>query len=166
MSWVKHDDFCIFIIHRSNCPYETSQWGLAGVFLFFFCIVVKKNIYSVLKIVFVWESWLFYLRLFNLLKEVFKLIMFMLAISMKSGRETDEESLHFLSRRRPEEGFLGGYCFSNMFITTGSGELGVNHSFTFSRIVIALISKIELKLLLPTLHLCARVSHQHGGPCV
>ena len=90
----------------------------------------------------------------------------MLAISMKSGRETDEESLHFLSRRRPEEGLLGGYCFSNMFITTGSGELGVNHSFTFSRIVIALISKIELKLLLPTLHLCARVSHQHGGPCV
>ena len=90
----------------------------------------------------------------------------MLAISMKSGRETDEESLHFLSRRRSEEGFLGGYCFSNMFITTGSGELGVNHSFTFSRIVIALISKIELKLLLPTLHLCARVSHQHGGPCV
>ena len=90
----------------------------------------------------------------------------MLAISMKSGRETDEESLHFLSRRRPEEEFLGGYCFSNMFITTGSGELGVNHSFTFSRIVIALISKIELKLLLPTLHLCARVSHQHGGPCV
>ena len=90
----------------------------------------------------------------------------MLAISMKSGRETDEESLHFLSRRRPEEGFLGGYCFSNMFITAGSGELGVNHSFTFSRIVIALISKIELKLLLPTLHLCARVAHQHGGPCV
>ena len=63
MSWVKHDDFCIFIIHRSNCPYETSQWGLAGDF--FFCIAVKKNIYSVLKIVFVWESWLFYLRLLN-----------------------------------------------------------------------------------------------------
>ena len=90
----------------------------------------------------------------------------MLAISMKSGRETDEESLHFLSRRRPEEGFLGSYCFSNMFITTGSGELGVNHSFTYSRIVIALISKIELKLLLPNLHLCAGVSHQHEGPCV
>ena len=70
----------------------------------------------------------------------------MLAISMKSGRETDEESLHFLSRRRPEEGYLSGYCFSNMFITTGSGELGVNHSFTYSRIVIALITKIELKI--------------------
>ena len=70
----------------------------------------------------------------------------MLAISMKSGRETDEESLHFLSRRRPEEGFLGGYCFSNMFITTGSGELGVNHSFSYSRIVIALIPKIKLKI--------------------
>ena len=64
MSWVKYDDFFIFIIHRSNCPYETSQWGLAGDF-FFFCIVVKKNIYSVLKIIFVWESWLFYLRLLN-----------------------------------------------------------------------------------------------------
>ena len=89
----------------------------------------------------------------------------MLATSMKSGRETDEESLHFLSRR-PEEGFLGSYCFSNMFITTGSGELGVNHSFTYSRIVIALISKIKLKLLLPNLHLCAGVSHQHEGPCV
>ena len=69
----------------------------------------------------------------------------MLAISMKSGRETDEESLHFLSRR-PEEGFLDSYCFSNMFITTGSGELGVNHSFTYSRSVIALITKIELKI--------------------
>ena len=31
-------------------------------------------------------------------------LMFMLAISMKSGRETDEESLLFFSRRRPEEG--------------------------------------------------------------
>ena len=69
----------------------------------------------------------------------------MLAISMKSRRETDEESLHFLSWR-PEEGFLGSYCFSNMFITTGSGELGVNHSFTYSRIVIALLTKIELKI--------------------
>ena len=88
----------------------------------------------------------------------------MLAISIKSGRETDEESLHFLSRRKPEEGYLSGYCFSNMFITTGSGELGVNHSFTYSRIVIALISKIGLKLLLLHLHLCARASYQHGGP--
>ena len=35
MSWVKYDDFCIFIIHKSNCPYETSQWGLAGDFFFF-----------------------------------------------------------------------------------------------------------------------------------
>ena len=90
----------------------------------------------------------------------------MLAISIKSGRETDEESLHFLSRRMPEEGYLSGYCFSNMFITTRSGELGVNHSFTYSRIVIALISKIGLKLLLLYLHLCARASYQHGGPCV
>ena len=81
----------------------------------------------------------------------------MLAISMKSGRETDEESLHFLSRRRPEEGYLSGYCFSNMFITTGSGELGVNLSFTYSRIVIALISKIGLKLLL-----LQQYVHYHG----
>ena len=50
MSWVKHDVFCIFIIHRSNCPYETSQWGLTGIFFF---LVVEKNIYFVLKIVFV-----------------------------------------------------------------------------------------------------------------
>ena len=70
----------------------------------------------------------------------------MRAISMKSGWEADEESLHFLSRRRPEERFLSSYCFSNMFITTGSGELGVNHSFTYSRIVIALITKIELEI--------------------
>ena len=90
----------------------------------------------------------------------------MLAISMKSGRETDEESLHFFQEEGPRRVFLGGYCFSNMFITRGSGELGVNHSFTYSRIVIALISKIKLKLLLPNLHICARVSHQHAGPCV
>ena len=35
-------------------------------------------------------------------------------------RETDEESLHFLSRRRPEEGLLGGYCFSNMLLPRGA----------------------------------------------
>ena len=92
------------------------------------------------------------------------MIMFMLAISIKSGREADEENLHFLSRRS-EKGFLSGYCFSNMFISMGSGKLGVNHPFTYSRIVIALMSKIVLELLL-RLHLCARVSNQHGGPCV
>ena len=88
----------------------------------------------------------------------------MLAISMKSGRETDEESLHFLSRRRPEEGFLGGYCFSNMFITTGSGELGVNNSFTYSRIVIALITKNRAQNY--SFPICIFAQEFHGRPCV
>ena len=51
------------------------------------------------------------------------MIMFMLAISIKSGREADEENLHFLSRR-PEKGVLSGYCFNSAICSLAWGVEG------------------------------------------